>query len=989
METYNFKDIESKWQKKWFLEKNTKQPNYYVLSMLPYPSGRLHMGHLRNYCIGDVIARFKTLQGFKVLHPIGWDAFGLPAENAAIENKTHPKKWTLENIAHMKKELISLGFSFNWEHEITTCLPDYYKHEQKMFLDFLKNGIAYKKESLVNYDPVDKTVLANEQVIDGKGWRSGAIVEKRMLSQWFLKVSDFAEDLLDDLGGLRDWPEKVKTMQQNWIGKSIGAEVNFKLQNGEIIKVFTTRPDTLFGASFIAIAPSHPFALSLDKTEIKEFIDSCNQGGVSALEIETSEKRGIFTGHYAVGLNDENLPVYIANFVLMEYGTGAVFGCPAHDERDFEFAVKYNLPIKKVVSKFEDAILETERFYLRPFKITDFENLSALHTSKEVMEFMGGVETPEKVKEVLERYIKWHEKDGFSRWAVFDKKTNEFIGRCGPCYFDDYEGKRFGLKNDIEIGYAYKKEFWGKGVASEVLRGVVNWVFENKPEVSRIIAATDVPHKSSQNVLKKVGFEYIGNDITTEIYGEESFFVLERYLPLQVNEPFTEDGFAINSKFLNGLSTKEAKEKMIEYLEEKGIGKAKTTYRLKDWGVSRQRYWGCPIPVIYCKNCGMLPVPEKDLPINLPEDIGILEAGENPLQKHPTWKLVKCHKCNCEAERETDTLDTFFESSWYFLRYKDAPHLTEKAFENPLQVNDYIGGIEHAILHLLYARFFVKALKKCGYDIPFNEPFKRLITQGMVCHKTYKTHDGKWITPEEAAKLDPHLYEVGDSIKMSKSKRNLVEPSGIVERFGADTARLFMMSDTPPEKDFEWNEATISSTFRFLSKFWQFALSLQDVQITQIKDAVVLTQVNKILKTYSQEVESFALNKAVAKIRELSNMAFSSKEKETSRFLIKYILIMLFPFSPHLVSEIASRLKEDITNFPFIKSESVLEELCNISLQVNGKLRGVIEVKTGLTEQEVEKVIMEKEILLKYLNGKEVVKRIYIPNKIFSFVVKE
>lgn len=1162
---YNFKKIEKKWQVKWREEGafEVEKPDYFVLSMWPYPSGNLHMGHLRNYCIGDVIARFKKLKGYKVLHPMGFDAFGLPAENAAIERGVHPKEWTLANIKNMREELVSLGLSFDFTRQEISCLPEYYKHEQKMFLDFLKSGIAYKKESIVNWDPVDNTVLANEQVVDGKGWRSGALVEKKMLSQWFLKISEFSNELLEGVKLLENWPEKVKLMQENWIGRSVGAEINFEvIESKTAITVFTTRPDTLFGASFLAISYGHPFALSLNSNEVKDFVKECEKGSTKAEDIETAEKKGVFTGFYAKNpVNGESLPIYIANFVLMEYGTGALFGAPAHDLRDFEFAVKYNLPIKPVVSKYKDVIIETERCYLRPFTEDDFENLYKLHSNSEVTKYMGGVQTKEETLSSLQMYIRWQKEYGFSRWAVFEKETGRFMGRCGPGPFDCYAGKRFGLKNDVEIGYAYLQEFWGKGFASEVLTAVLAWVFRTYPNLRRIIAATNPPHIASQTILKKVGFEYIGEDITTEKYGLESFFVLnksnvtlntkrfilrpfkdeylenlvklnleitnnplitsseykktgeeleelskrkiklyqemqEKYgfsrfavferasgefvgsvgfvnlepragmeilensvelvysilekfqrkgygtelleevlkhangynvyalideknlpsknfamkcgfkkvgevktrkyekeeiylLPVTV-KPFTDNGFNINSGFLNGLSTFEAKETMCDWLMSRKKGVRKVNYRLKDWGVSRQRYWGAPIPVINCKKCGVVPVPEQSLPVTLPEDI-IVEVGENPLKKHPTWRFVKCPSCAGDAERETDTFDTFFESSWYFLRFgsnfKTKEEATQNAFINPLKVNDYIGGVEHAILHLLYARFFVKALKKSGYKIEFDEPFERLITQGMVCHKTFKK-DGVWITPAEAAKYNQKELEVGASIKMSKSKKNTIEPATIVEEYGADTARFFMMSDTPPERDFEWSSEGVSSSFKYITKLWQFAVNLTKRPFLEVKDEEVLKFVNKILFEYEQEIERVALNKAIAKIREFSNFIFLAKP-EDCKFLFQQLLIMLVPFTPHIAFELASLLELSLNfEFPRINKELLVSNAKNISVQVNGKLRGVISIATSAGEAEVKAEILKQESILKYIHGKQIVKEMYIKDKIYSFVVK-
>jgi leucyl-tRNA synthetase len=813
---YEFKKIEKKWQNKWKELKTFEvlNPNYFVLSMWPYPSGKLHMGHLRNYLLGDVIARFKTLQGFSVLHPMGWDAFGLPAENAAIEKGIHPKNWTIENIKNMKEALNEIGFSFDWNREETSCLENYYKHEQKIFIDFFKHGLAYKKNSIVNWDPVDNTVLANEQVIDGKGWRSGAVVEKKYLSQWFLKISDFNEDLLDGLNTLHEWPEKVKIMQENWIGKSEGAEINFDVAGlkDHQITVFSTRPETLFGASFVGVSYSHPFAL-INK-EAKSFVDECKLGSTKMEDIETAEKRGFFTGYYAINpLNNKKLPIYIANFVLMDYGTGALFGCPAHDLRDFEFATKYNLEIIQVV--------ESEK--------------------------------------------------------------------------------------------------------------------------------------------------------------EEKL-------------PILKEGKIINSEFLNGLTTIKARDEILKKFNKK------VNFKLKDWGVSRQRYWGCPIPMINCKSCGSVPVPLNQLPVKLPEDIKITTV-QNPLKLHPTWRFTSCPSCGKDAERETDTLDTFFESSWYFLRFSGNGG-ESSAFENPIPVNEYIGGIEHAILHLLYARFFNRALKKIGYPVPFDEPFKKLITQGMVCHKTYQDLDGKWLTPIEASTMPENCVKVGASIKMSKSKKNVIEPAEIVNKFGADTARFFMASDTPPERDMEWSEEGATASSKFLNKFFSFASSFDKVEnnfenIKKLFGNYPKEQklFFKSLKLCIENLEDVNLNKSIANIREMYNIALALQDKTICKFMIKNILICMLPFTPHITSELweVLQFKEDITKTMPIIFE-VKEENVKISIQVNGKLRGVVEVSTNLKVEEekiqILKLVNQEESILKYINEKQIIKEIHIPSKIFNFVVK-
>ncbi|MCM1001368.1 MAG: leucine--tRNA ligase, partial [Wolbachia endosymbiont of Melophagus ovinus] len=732
---YDFKNVEKFYQDKWnfSVSESSKQEKCYVLEMFPYPSGKIHMGHLRNYAIGDVIARYKRACGFEVLHPIGWDAFGLPAENAARDNNISPAAWTKENINNMHAQLRSIGLSYNWERELSTCEPDYYKHEQKFFLDFLKHGLAYRKESWVNWDPVDQTVLANEQVVDGKGWRSGAVVEKCKLSQWFLKITDFAEDLLKCLQDLKNWPEKVKTMQERWIGKSEGVTIEFEIVGlNKKLKIFTTSPHTLFGASFLAVAAEHPIVQDIILPDAPEVLSSqcfdtgiqqkdewipASRAGMTIDDIKTKgendEKFGIYTGlNVKHPFLDKELPLYIANFVLMEYGEGAIFGCPAHDQRDFEFAQKYNLPIIPVISSAD---------------------LSAVPACK------AGI-------------------------------------------------------LDTEIQYPMTKEVHADG------------------------------------------------------------------------------GVMFNSEFLNGLTVSKAKEVTTKKLEEKGIGKKTINYRLHDWGISRQRYWGCPIPIIYCKDCGTVPVPEKDLPVVLPMDVEF-KSGGNPLDKHPTWKFVDCPKCGKQAERETDTFDTFFESSWYFAAFcSENKSINKDACNRFMPVDYYIGGIEHAILHLLYSRFFCRALIKCGY-LDIKEPFSTLITQGMVCHVTYKDENGKWLFPEEAKELMAQGAEVqvGKVEKMSKSKKNTVDPNFIIEKYGADTARLFVLSDTPPEKDMEWSDDGVEGCSRYINKLWRMVMQLRPVNTNYDNENVTdqlleyRKKIHKLLHGLTDDLESCRLNCVVAK----------------------------------------------------------------------------------------------------------------------------
>ena len=764
------------------------------------------MGHLRVYTIGDVVARARRAQGYDVIHPMGWDAFGLPAENAAIEKNVLPSKWTYENIAIMREQMKGVGLSYDWDREVVTCSPDYYQHEQKFFLDFLKNGLAYRKESMVNWDPVDNTVLANEQVVDGRGWRSGAVVERRKLNQWFLKITDFAEELLEGLSTLTEWPERVRLMQERWIGKSIGARVKFKLVNAvEEIEVYTTRPDTLFGASFIALSPHHPIAqqLATKNGELKNFIIECDKMGVAEADIEKAEKKGFDTGlkvshPFATG---KTLPVYVANFVLMEYGTGAIFGCPAHDERDFQFATKYNLPITQVV------------------------------------------------------------------------------------------------------------------------------------------ASGDAPL------------------------------------------PYSGDGALINSDFLNGMNVADAKKVAIAKLKALNIGEGTTNYRLRDWGVSRQRYWGCPIPIIYCDACGAVPVPEKDLPVTLPEDVKFDRPG-NPLDHHPTWKNVPCPTCNKPARRETDTFDTFFESSWYFARFC-SPHSPEgidkKEANKFLPVDQYIGGIEHAVLHLLYARFFTRALKKCGY-LDVEEPFKRLLTQGMVTHMSYKDADGKWVAPEQP-NAKPQRVE-----KMSKSKKNVVDPAIIIENFGADTARLFMLSDSPPERDLEWSDSGIEGARRYLERVWKL---LQKIPTVSGENNELLKIQNKTIDAVTKDLENFHLNKAVARIREFTNFIEDAKTGDL-KLAVETALKLLHPMIPHITEELWSQLgyKSQLieAGWPVADAQYLVDDLITMAVQVSGKMRGTIELSPAASEEEAKAAALAIEAVQKAIDGKPIRKVIYVPGKILNLV---
>jgi leucyl-tRNA synthetase len=858
IENYNHHISEKKWQKIWQekdifkFEEDSLKPKYYVLEMFPYPSGKLHMGHLRNYAIGDVIARFKKMQGFNVLHPLGFDAFGLPAENAALKNKTHPKNWTYSNIEHMRMELKSIGIAIDWQREVITCSPDYYRHEQKIFIDFYKNGLAYQKESFVNWDPIDQTVLANEQVIDGRGWRSGALVEKRKLKQWFLRVSDFSEELLTELKNLTGWDERVLSMQEKWIGKSEGMLIDFIISESvEKIQIYTTRPETLFGAAFIAISPHHPLAIKLaqNNSQIKGFIEECNKDIMDEPSFEKQEKKGIKTNIKVKHPLDENwlLDVYIANFVLMEYGSGALFGCPAHDQRDFEFANKYQLPIKQVVSA-----------------------------------------------------------DGCEH---------------------------------------------------------------------------------------------------------------------NLNEAYIDEGVMINSEFLNGLDIKSAKQKIAKLLTNKGLGVTKINYRLRDWGISRQRYWGCPIPFVYLKDGSVVPIEEQSLPVLLPEDV-IFDGKGNPLANHPTWKHTK-YKGE-KAVRETDSFDTFFESSWYFLRYISQPK--DKAFEREIvnkimPVDQYIGGVEHAVLHLLYARFFTKALKKCGY-LDIDEPFKNLLTQGMVCHKTFKSQAGEWLEPSEVIEVSngnyihqttKELVVVGRSEKMSKSKKNVVEPAGIIEAYGADTARLFMLSDTPASRDLDWSDAGIDGAWKYINRLWKLVsnfiashnlvpnyskddFSNEELLHSLTKEQIAIIKLtHKSIATIKEEYEKMAFNRAIAKIREFSNaleeyQASDLMGQKIKHFALTNLVIFILPIMPHLAEELWQKLGyksllSDEAKYPDFSLNIINENEVKIAAQVNSKLRALILLPKGTNKEIVEQAALENESVKKFIDGKNIKKIIFVADKLVNILV--
>ena len=854
MNHYDAAAIEKKWQEIWektgcfTANSDHNKPKYYVLEMFPYPSGRIHMGHVRNYTLGDVVARYRRAKGFNVLHPMGWDAFGLPAENAAMEREIHPGKWTIENIAGMRKQLRRMGLSYDWAREFATCTPDYYQHEQKMFLKFLEAGLAYRKESWVNWDPVENTVLANEQVVDGCGWRSGAPVERRLLSQWFLKITEFADDLLSAIDGLDRWPDRVRSMQANWIGKSEGARVRFQLNQslgGEVnnIEVFTTRPDTLFGASFIAVAANHPLAQTIGKTDkaAADFIADCAKLGTSEATVETAEKRGFYTGLQAVHPLDSTitLPVHIANFVLMEYGTGAIFGCPAHDQRDLDFANAYNLRVTPVV----------------------------------------------------------------------------------------------------------------------------------------------LPD---------------GADVT-------SFTVTDT--------AYSGPGRLINSGDWNGLDIEAGKKAAIAALESANAGRRETTFRLRDWGVSRQRYWGCPIPIIHCPSCGAVPVPEANLPVTLPEDVDFSAPG-NPLANHVSWKHTPCPKCGEPAEREQDTFDTFFESSWYFLRYTDPTHkdgFGAAAAAYWMPVDQYIGGVEHAVLHLLYSRFFTRALNRIGY-LDLDEPFVGLMTQGMVCHQTFKDKNGKWLFPTEVTKNGDQWVDTtsgatasaGRIEKMSKSKRNVVDPELIIATFGADTARLFMLSDSPPERDMEWTESGVEGASRFLKRVWRLAhdenLAGHTIPLPEALGDSALAAVrtaHKSILALSKDIENFHFNRAVAQLHILTNAIADIKLDEpgalaAKRFSTETLAQLLSPLTPHLAEEMWQALghKTFLAQASWPKADPTLaiDDQIEIGVQVNGKLRDTIKLERDCPNDVAQALALASAAIQRNLDGKAPKKVIVVQNRIINVV---
>ena len=833
---FNPFEADARWQAAWD-EKQTfrasdvsDKPRSYVLEMFPYPSGRIHIGHVRNYSMGDVLARFRRMTGHEVLHPMGWDAFGMPAENAAMEKKVHPGSWTRENIANMKAQLKKLGFALDWSRELATCEPDYYGQEQALFLDMLEAGLVYRKESAVNWDPVDMTVLANEQVIDGKGWRSGAPVEKRKLSQWFLKITQFADDLLEGLKSLDQWPEKVRLMQENWIGRSVGLQFRFApvAPFDQEIEVYSTRPDTIFGASFVAIAADHPVAqrIAKDNPEAAAFIEKCKEGGTTAAELETAEKLGFDTGLSMVHPFDPEwqLPVFIANFVLMDYGTGAVMGVPAHDQRDLDFARKYMLPVERVVAAEGDA--------------------------------------------------------------------------QAPIHDEAYVGP----------------------------------------------------------------------------------------------------GRLVNSRFLDSMAVEDAKAEVIRRAEAEGWGQGTTVFRLRDWGVSRQRYWGTPIPVIHCDDCGPVGVPKDQLPVLLPEDVTFDIPG-NPLDRHPTWKHVDCPRCGKAARRETDTLDTFADSSWYFIRFASQPQdrpFDRETVEKWLPVGQYIGGVEHAILHLLYARFWTRALQHMG-QLGFAEPFTGLFTQGMVTHETYKAGDGSWLSPGEVKKTgDDYVHiesgapvTVGRVEKMSKSKKNVVDPDDIIAQYGADAVRWFMLSDSPPERDLPWTEAGIEGSWRFVNRLWRLFGEADGAAEGQ--DRALDRKLHQTIDGVAKDIEALSFNKAVAKIYELTNAVEKAKPSASRTSAIRTLALLVAPMTPHLAEEAWADMGEQgliaDAAWPAVDPALLVEDEVTIACQVMGKLRDTITVPKGTAQEELERLALAAPNVVRTLDGAVPKKVIVVPDRLVNLVV--
>ncbi|MBD2452996.1 leucine--tRNA ligase [Nostoc sp. FACHB-87] len=873
--------IEEKWQKTWaelnldHTPTENNQPKFYALSMFPYPSGSLHMGHVRNYTITDVIARLKRMQGYRVLHPMGWDAFGLPAENAAIDRGVPPAKWTYQNIAQMRQQLQRLGLSIDWESEVATCSPDYYKWTQWIFLQFLQAGLAYQKEAAVNWDPIDQTVLANEQVdSEGRSWRSGAKVERKLLRQWFFKITDYAEELLNDLDKLTGWPERVKLMQANWIGKSVGAYLEFPIVGmEEKIGVYTTRPDTVFGVSYVVLAPEHPLTKRVttkdQQAAVEAFITEVSNQSELERTAEDKPKRGIPTGGKAVNpFTGEEVQILIADYVLYEYGTGAVMGVPAHDVRDFKFAQAYDLPIEFVIAAPED--------------VADFDLTPTSNTEEEIAEYVEGYTSP-------------------------------------------------------------------------------------------------------------------------------GIFII------QYNEAYTEPGILINSGQFTGMNSVDAKAAIVKYAEEQGFGKERVQYRLRDWLISRQRYWGAPIPVIHCPNCGIVPVPDKDLPVQLPEEVEFTGRGGSPLAQLESWVNVPCPTCGTPAKRETDTMDTFIDSSWYFLRFTDAKN-EQQVFDsgktnNWMPVDQYVGGIEHAILHLLYSRFFTKVLRDRGL-LNFDEPFARLLTQGMVQGLTYmnpnKGGKDKWVPSHLVNPVDPRDPQTGEPLQrlyatMSKSKGNGVAPEDVIAKYGVDTARMFILFKAPPEKDLEWDEADVEGQFRFLNRVWRLVtdyvaagVSRKKAQLADLSKSEkdLRRAIHTAIKSVTEDLEDeYQFNTAVSELMKLSNSLTDSDCKNSPIYAegIHSLIILLAPFAPHIADELwhllGNKNSVHTQTWPSYDAAALIADEITLVIQINGKKRADIQVPSQADKAELEKYARESEVVQRHLEGKEIKKVIVVPGKLVNFVV--
>ncbi|MCE5313186.1 MAG: leucine--tRNA ligase [Nitrospiraceae bacterium] len=836
-ERYESKEVELKWQRIWAdtgahnTDTDPSKPAFYCLEMFPYPSGKIHMGHVRNYAIGDVIARYKKMRGFNVLHPMGWDSFGMPAENAAIKNKVHPTKWTYENIESMKAQLNRMGFSYDWRREVTTCSPAYYKWNQWLFLKFLEKGLAYKKRSFVNWCGSCETVLANEQVIDNKCWRCDSVVVQKELEQWFFRITGYAEELLKGCDELKGWPERVVAMQKNWIGRSEGVEADFAIDGSdEKIRIYTTRPDTLFGATFLCIAAAHPLAA--------KFLSEDKLSGLKAIYGDVEQKEGVFTGKYAINpVNNEKIPIYAANFVLMEYGTGAIMSVPAHDQRDFEFAKKYGLPVRVVIVQ---------------------------------------------------------EKDG---------------------------------------------------------------------------------------------------------------------KPSELKEAFEDDGYLVGSGEFSGLSSSDARKKIGKFLEGKGLGKVTVNYKLRDWGVSRQRYWGTPIPIIYCEKCGVVPVPEKDLPVILPEDVVFSGKGGSPLLDASEFLNVKCPSCGGSARRETDTMDTFVDSSWYFVRYcskKDEHPFTKENINAWMPVHQYIGGIEHAVLHLLYSRFFTRVMRDLGL-FGFGEPFENLLTQGMVCKETYKCAEHEWLFPEEAK--DGKCVHCGKEVekgrveKMSKSKKNVIDPDALINRYGADTIRLFSLFAAPPEKDLEWSDQGVEGASRFLNRIWSIinknsssasAVGQIDMKALSPQSAGLLRKTHQTIRKVTVDIDrEYHFNTAIAALMELINeinpfAPASEDDKRVLAFSLRSMLLMIAPFTPHMAEELweAMGQKQSIFSeaWPQWDDELAKENEVELVVQINGKVRAKLSAPAGLSDDAASKMALDDERVKPFVEGKEIKKIVVVKGRLVNIV---